>query len=71
MKLEKNQYLNKVKVIKHNKYTASKRCYEENSYFKNWSISLKNNWKSLFFSKVGGRQTSQVFFQLLKKVSDV
>ena len=35
MKLEKNQYLNKVKVIKHNKYTAAKRCYEENSYFKN------------------------------------
>ena len=34
MKREKNQYLNKVKINKHNKYTVAKRCYEENSYFK-------------------------------------
>ena len=35
MKLDKNQYLNKVKINKHNIYTATKRCYKENSCFKN------------------------------------
>ena len=34
VKLEKNQYLNKSKISKHNKYTVTKRCSEKNSCFK-------------------------------------
>ena len=64
MELEKKeQYFNKVKVYKHNKYTVGKRCYEENSCFKNCSKSLKVNWKGPSFSKIAGRETLQVFFQ--------
>ena len=64
LKLEKKkQYFNKVKSYKYNRYTVAKRCYEENNCFKNWSKSLKVNWKSPFFSKVAVRETLQVFFQ--------
>ena len=36
VKLEKNQYLNKSKISKHNKYTVTKRCSERNSCFKTY-----------------------------------
>ena len=36
VKLEKNQYLNKSKISKHNKYTVTKRCSEKNSCFKTY-----------------------------------
>ena len=66
MKLDKNQYLNKVTINKHNIYTATKRCYKENSCFKNSPKSLKNNLRFIF-SKFAGRETSKIFFNTFVK----